>query len=66
MPGRIWSSPVVADLVLSRPGLEVVVAARGQISVFDEVAGSSAKCLPWPSGRGNDRRDGAVPTGARS
>ncbi|MBA3461801.1 MAG: VCBS repeat-containing protein [Deltaproteobacteria bacterium] len=35
MPGRIWSSPVVADLVPGKPGLEVAVAARGQISAFD-------------------------------
>ena len=33
--GRIWSSPVVADLVIGRPGLEVAVAARGQIAAFD-------------------------------
>src|SRR5690606_36112094 len=35
LPGRIWSSPVVADLVPSRPGLEVAVASRGQIAAFD-------------------------------
>jgi len=35
MPGRIWSSPVVADLVASKPGLEVAVASRGQIFAFD-------------------------------
>jgi hypothetical protein len=35
LPGRIWASPVVADLVASRPGLEVAVASRGQIAVFD-------------------------------
>jgi FG-GAP-like repeat len=29
--GRIWASPVVADLVGSSPGLEVAVAARGAI-----------------------------------
>jgi hypothetical protein len=34
-PGRIWSSPVVADLVSGRPGLEVAVAARGEILAFD-------------------------------
>ena len=42
MPGRIWSSPVVADLVPSRPGLEVAVASRGQIFAFD------AKGQPLP------------------
>ncbi len=35
MPGRIWSSPVVAELVPSKPGLEVAVASRGQIFAFD-------------------------------
>ncbi len=35
LPGRIWSSPVIADLVASRPGLEVAVAAHDQIAVFD-------------------------------
>lgn len=35
MPGRIWASPVVADLVPSRPGLEVAVASRDQIAAFD-------------------------------
>lgn len=29
--GRIWASPVVADLDPSRPGLEVAAAARGEI-----------------------------------
>ena len=33
--GRIWSSPVVADLVASRPGLEVAVASRGEILAYD-------------------------------
>ncbi len=35
LPGRIWSSPVVADLVPSSPGLEVAVASRDQIAAFD-------------------------------
>ena len=35
LPGRIWSSPVVADLLPSRPGLEVAVASRGQLAAFD-------------------------------
>ena len=34
-PGRIWSSPVVADLLPGRPGLEVAVASREQIAAFD-------------------------------
>ena len=35
LPGRIWSSPVIADLAPGRPGLEVAVAARGQIVAYD-------------------------------
>jgi hypothetical protein len=35
LPGRIWASPVVADLVPSRPGLEVAVASRDQIAAYD-------------------------------
>lgn len=34
LPGRIWASPVVADLVPSSPGLEVAVASRGEIAMF--------------------------------
>ncbi len=33
--GRIWSSPVVAELVPDLPGLEVAVASRGEIYVWD-------------------------------
>jgi hypothetical protein len=46
MPGRIWSSPVVADLLPSKPGLEVAVAARGQISAFD-AAGAPLPGFPF-------------------
>jgi hypothetical protein len=35
LPGRIWASPVVADLLPSKPGLEVAVASRGQIVAYD-------------------------------
>ena len=35
LPGRIWASPVVADLVPASPGLEVAVAARGVIVMYD-------------------------------
>ena len=35
LPGRIWSSPVVADLDRGRAGLEVAVAARDTIAAFD-------------------------------
>jgi hypothetical protein len=34
MPGRIWSSPVVADLRADLPGLEVAVAGRGEIAMI--------------------------------
>ena len=33
--GRIWASPVVADLLPGRPGLEVAVSSRGAIHAFD-------------------------------
>lgn len=32
---RIWSSPVVADIVVSEPGLEVAVAARDRIYLWN-------------------------------
>lgn len=32
--GRIWASPIVADLVADSPGLEVAVASRGQVYVW--------------------------------
>jgi hypothetical protein len=35
LPGRIWSSPIVGDLIPGRPGLEVAVASRDQIAAFD-------------------------------
>ncbi len=35
MGGRIWSSPVVADLRADMPGLEVAAAARGTIGAWD-------------------------------
>jgi hypothetical protein len=35
LPGRIWASPVVADLVPSRAGLEVAVSSRDQIAAYD-------------------------------
>jgi hypothetical protein len=42
LPGRIWASPIVADLVASSPGLEVAVAARDQIVVYS----AAGKPLP--------------------
>jgi hypothetical protein len=38
--GRIWSSPVVADLLPGRPGLEVAIASRGQLLAFDATGAS--------------------------
>lgn len=35
LPERIWAPPVVADLLPSRPGLEVAVASQDQIAAFD-------------------------------
>lgn len=35
MSGRIWAPPVVADLRPDIPGLEVAVAARGEIGAWD-------------------------------
>jgi hypothetical protein len=35
LPGRIWASPVVADLVPGKKGLEIAVASRSQIVVYD-------------------------------
>ncbi len=46
LPGRIWSSPIVADLVPGRPGLEVAVAARGQIAAYD-AAGTLLPGFPF-------------------
>ncbi|HEX2732035.1 MAG TPA: VCBS repeat-containing protein [Polyangiaceae bacterium] len=42
MPGRIWASPVVADLLPDRKGFEVAVASRGQILAF----GADGQALP--------------------
>lgn len=43
--GRVWSSPIVADLVPSSPGLEVAVAARDTIHVWN-AAGASLPGFP--------------------
>ncbi|MGE0550759.1 MAG: FG-GAP repeat domain-containing protein [Kofleriaceae bacterium] len=42
LPGRIWASPVVADLDSGEPGLEIAVASRGTINVYD----SAGEALP--------------------
>lgn len=56
--------PTVADV--DRDGdLEIVVSLKDavdkarQVEVYS-VAGSGTRCLPWPTGRGNYRRSGAV------
>jgi hypothetical protein len=46
MPGRIWASPVVADLVTGRPGLEVAVASRGSRSTAFDAAGAALPGFP--------------------
>lgn len=43
--GRIWSSPVVVDLLPGTAGLEVAVAARGQIYAYD-AAGNGLPGFP--------------------
>ena len=42
---RVWSSPIVADLVLSEPGLEVAAAAGDQIYLWN-AAGQSMHGFP--------------------
>lgn len=42
---RIWSSPIVADLVASSPGLEVAVAARDRIYMWN-AAGEAMPGFP--------------------
>jgi hypothetical protein len=44
--GRVWSSPVVADIVPEREGLEVAVAARDAILVYD-AAGDAVPGFPY-------------------
>jgi hypothetical protein len=44
--GRIWSSPVVADLRPDRPGLEVAAASRARIHAWD-AAGSPLPGFPF-------------------
>ncbi len=64
--GRIWSSPVVADLLPGRPGLEVAIASRGQLFAFD-AAGTALPNFPvtWRDelrtlGAGDIDGDGAL------
>src|SRR5581483_9059739 len=46
LPGRIWASPIVADLVPSNPGLEVAVASRGEIHMYN-AAGKEMPGFPF-------------------
>lgn len=46
LPGRIWASPIVADLVPSNPGLEVAVASRGEIHMYN-AAGKEMPGFPY-------------------
>lgn len=46
--------------------LDIVVSLKDAVTkvksaVVYEVPGSATNCLPWPTGRGNNRRDGYVP-----
>ena len=46
--------------------LDVVVSLKDAIDrmksvVIYELVGSASNCLPWPTGRGNLRRDGYLP-----
>ena len=57
--------PSIAD-VNGNGTLEIVVSLKDgvdgerQVLIY-EVPGSATNCLPWPTARGNLRRDGYVP-----
>ena len=57
--------PTIADVEGDGP-LEIIVSLKDgedrvrQVQVYT-VQGSSAGCLLWPTGRGNDLRNGFVP-----
>lgn len=58
--------PSIAD-VDGDDQLEIVVSLKGNdedgdiLAQIYTVPGSATNCMPWPTGRGNLRRDGAVP-----
>jgi hypothetical protein len=67
LPGHgSMAVPTIAD-VDANGTLEIVVALKEadngepQVLVYT-VPGSATNCLPWPTGRGNLRRDGYVPS----
>lgn len=59
--------PTIADADADGD-LDIIVSLKDAIDrersvlIFD-VASSAPNCLPWPTGRGNYRRDGFVPPG---
>lgn len=66
LPGRgAMPVPTIADVEGDGP-LEIVVSLKDadegveSLRVYT-VPGSEANCLPWPTGRGNLRRNGTVP-----
>lgn len=68
LPGRgAMPVPTIADIDGDQ-SLEILVSLKdsgddgSQIEIF-RVPGSSDNCLPWPTARGNLRRDGFVPAG---
>ena len=67
LPGRgAMSVPTIADAE-GDGDLEILVALKdaspdGEVLMFD-VPDSGDQCLLWPTGRGNDRRDGYLPPG---
>ncbi len=67
LPGRGAMPVPTVDDADGDGTLDIVVSLKGgedrepMVLVY-RVAGSSANCLPWPTGRGNYRRDGYVPS----
>jgi hypothetical protein len=49
--GRIWSSPVVADILPSEPGLEIAAASRSDIYLWTATGEDAPGRAPLPRGR---------------